>query len=293
VAVEKAVHSVSILCRVLGVSRSGYYAWARRSPSARQLEDEALLQEIREIHQASRETYGVPRVHATLRRERGRHCSRKRVARLMRVAGLHGISRRRAKGCTRRNPADDLAPDLVRREFTAVAPDQLWLGDITQHPTGEGWLYIAAVLDVFSRKVIGWAMSASLEVQIVLAALDMAVRSRRPLPGRTIHHSDHGAQYTAMVFGQRLEASGLVGSMGSVGDAYDNAMMESFWATLQTELLDRKTWATRSALRSDIFEFIEVFYNSTRAHSSLDNLSPKAFEERWYRMTTHDQSCAS
>ncbi len=153
----------------------------------------------------------------------------------MREAGISGISRRRAQGCTRRNPKDPLAPDLVQRQFTADAPDRLWVADITQHPTAEGWLYTAAVLDVFSRKAIGWAMSEHLHMQIVLDALNMAVRSRRPVPGSTIHHSDHGAQYTAMAYGQRLKATGLVGSMGSVGDAYDNALMESFWATLQTD----------------------------------------------------------
>ena len=292
-AVEKAVHSVCILCRVLKVSRSGFYDWSQRGPSRRKVEDEALLQEILEIHKASRETYGVPRVHAALRRDRGVHCSRKRVARLMREAGVRGISRRRPEGTTRRNPSDPLSPDLVQRQFTADAPNRLWVADITQHPTGEGWLYTAAVVDVFSRKVIGWSMSESLEIQIVLSALNMAIRSRSPLPGGTIHHSDHGSQYTAMAYGQRLQATGLVGSMGSVGDAYDNALMESFWATLQSELLDRQTWPTRSSLRSEIFEYIEGFYNLRRAHSSLDMLSPNQFERRWAQMATRDQPQAS
>jgi transposase InsO family protein len=287
------VHSVCILCRVLKISRSAYYAWSKREPSRRQIEDEALLAQIVEIHQASRETYGVPRVHAVLRRDRGVRCSTKRVWRLMRQAGIHGVSRRRPEGCTRRNPHDPLAPDLVQRQFTADAPNLLWVADITQHPTGEGWLYAAAVLDVFSRKVIGWSMSEHLHMQIVLEALNMAVRSRRPVPGRTIHHSDHGAQYTAMAYGQRLKATGLVGSMGSVGDAYDNALMESFWASLQTELLDRQTWPTRSSLRAEIFEYIEGFYNPTRAHSSLDMLSPNQFERRWLEAVMPDQPCAS
>ena len=287
------MHSVCILCRVLQVSRSGYYAWSKRGPSLRQIADEALLKQIVEIHRASRETYGVPRVHAVLRRDHDVHCSRKRVWRLMHEAGIHGISRRRPQGCTRRNLQDSLAPDLVQRQFTANAPNRLWVADITQHPTGEGWLYIAAVLDVFSRKVIGWAMSDTLLMDIVLAALNMAVRSRRPLPGQTIHHSDHGAQYTAMAYGQRLRATGLVGSMGSVGDAYDNALMESFWATFQTELLDRQFWPDRGSLRSEIFRFIEGFYNPHRAHSSLDMLSPDDFERRWYRSTMHDQPYAS
>ena len=287
------MHSVSILCRVLQVSRSGYYAWSKRGPSQRKVEDDALLEKIVAIHQASRETYGVPRVHAALRRDRGIHCSRKRVARLMREAGIHGVSRRRPQGTTRRNPADPLAPDLVQRQFTADAPDRLWVADITQHPTGEGWLYAAAVLDVFSRKVIGWSMSEHLQMEIVLNALNMAVRSRRPLPGNTIHHSDHGAQYTAMAYGQRLEATGLVGSMGSIGDAYDNALMESFWATLQSELLDRQTWPTRSSLRSEIFEYIEAFYNPCREHSALGMLAPDEFERRWQQTANLHQSRAS
>ena len=282
-----------ILCRVLRVSRSGFYAWSKRGPSQRQVEDEALLREIVEIHKASHETYGVPRVHAALRRERGVFCSRKRVWRLMREAGVHGISRRRPQGTTRRNPADPLAPDLVQRQFTADAPNLLWVADITQHPTGEGWLYAAAVVDVFSRKVVGWSMSEHLHMELVLGALNMAIRGRQPLHGRTIHHSDHGAQYTATAYGQRLKATGLVGSMGSVGDCYDNALMESFWATLQTELLDRQTWPTRDALRSAIFEFIEGFYNPRRAHSSLGFLSPNDFESRWAQMAKRDQTQAS
>ena len=282
-----------ILCRVLKVSRSGYYAWSKRGPSRRKAEDEALIRQIVEIHKASRETYGVPRVHAALRRDRGVFCSRKRVWRLMREAGVRGISRRRPQGSTRRNPQDPLAPDLVQRQFMANAPNELWVADITQHPTGEGWLYTAAVVDVFSRKAIGWSMSEHLHMQLVLDALNMAVRNRRPIPGGTIHHSDHGAQYTAMAYGQRLRATGLVGSMGSVGDAYDNALMESFWATLQTELLDRQTWPTRSSLRSEIFEYIEGFYNPRRVHSSLDMLSPTQFERRWIEATMRDQPYAS
>ena len=287
------MHSVCILCGVLKVSKSGYYDWRGREPSRRKVEDDALLAQILAIHKASHETYGVPRVHAALRRDHGVRCSTKRVWRLMRQAGISGVSRRRSQGCTRRNPKDPLAPDLVQRQFTADAPNRLWVADITQHPTGEGWLYTAAVLDVFSRKAIGWAMSEHLHMQIVLDALNMAVRSRHPVPGSTIHHSDHGAQYTAMAYGQRLKATGLVGSMGSVGDAYDNALMESFWATLQTELLDRQTWPTRTALRSAIFEYIEAFYNRRRVHSALGYLSPDEFERSWFAAAMRDQSFAS
>jgi transposase InsO family protein len=292
VAVEKANHSVNMLCRVLKVSRSGFYAWHGREPSQRALADAALRKAIVAIHSASRETYGVPRVHAELRSGRGIHCSRKRVARLMREEGIQGISRRRTAGCTRRNPKDPLAPDLVQRDFTADVPNRLWMADITQHPTAEGWLYCAAVMDAFSRRIVGWSMGDRIRVDLVLEAVNMATRIRRPEPG-TIHHSDHGAQYTSLAFGQRLREAGLVGSMGSIGDCYDNAMMESFWATLQLELLDRQSWPTRALLRSEIFSFIEGFYNRQRRHSSIGMLTPDEFERRWVATATDHQAHAS
>ncbi len=290
--VEKANHSVNMLCRVLKVSKSGFYAWRVREPSPRARADAQLRKQIEDIHTTSRGTYGVPRIHAELRSGRGIHCSRKRVARLMREAGIQGVSRRRPVGTTRRNPADPLAPDLVQRQFTAEAPNRLWVADITQHPTAEGWFYCAAVMDVFSRRIVGWAMDNNIRMELVLDAVNMAMRTRNPGPG-TIHHSDHGAQYTALAFGQRLREAGLLSSMGSIGDCYDNAMMESFWATLQTELLDRQTWPNRATLRSQIFWFIEGFYNRHRLHSSLGMLTPDDFERRWLAKTTDQQVCAS
>lgn len=278
---ERANHSVVTMCRVLGVSTSGYYKWRGQGPSARAREDARLTELIVQIHQDSRGTYGAPRIHAVLALKYGIRCSQKRVARLMRQAGLTGVHRRRLRGCTRRDPARPSYPDLVLRDFTATAPNQLWVADITQHATGEGWLYFAPVIDVFSRMVVGWSMGERPTADLVLAAVNMAVWNRRPAPG-LIHHSDHGSQYTSLAFSQRLQEAGILGSMGSVGDALDNAIAESFFATLQTELLNQRSWPTRQMLRSAIFEFVEVFYNRHRLHSALGYLSPAEFERRWH-----------
>lgn len=275
---EKANHEVSRMCGVLAVSRSGYYAWRGRGRSARASQDAELLSRIRTIHQESRGTYGAPRVHAELALGQRIRCSRKRVARLMRLAGLVGVHRRRLRGCTRRNERQEPRPDLVRRDFTASGPNRLWVADLTQHMTGEGWLYLATVLDVFSRRVVGWAMGARAEAELVLSALNMAVWNRGPGPG-VIHHSDHGGQYTSVAFTTRLREAGILGSMGTVGDAFDNAVAESFFATLQTELLDRGHWATRQSLTTGIFSYIEGFYNRKRRHSTLGHLSPKEYEQ--------------
>lgn len=265
-----------MLCRVLGVSTSGFYAWRKRGPSSRARQDAELTRRIVRIHQASRGTYGAPRVHAELTLGQGIRCSKKRVARLMRQAGLQGVYRRRLRGCTRRDAARAPYPDLVQRVFAASAPNQLWVADLTQHRTAEGWLYLAVVIDAFSRKVVGWAMGERPVTELVLAAVDMAVWNRRPHPG-VIPHSDHGTQYTSLVFTRRLREAGIVGSMGSVGDALDNAVAESFFAMLQTELLDRGSWATRQRLRSAIFDYIEAFYNRRCRHSALGYLSPVEF----------------
>ncbi len=289
-------HPVALSCRVLGVSRSGYYAWHTRPPCARSVADAALTEQIRQIHGASHGIYGSPRVHAELRDSDGPFrvaCSRKRVARLMRRAGLQGCHRRRRRRTTVADPLAAPAPDLVQRRFapaTVAAPNRVWVADITYVWTLEGWLYLAVVLDCFSRRVVGWAMAAHLRTALVADALTMAVWTRRPRAG-LIHHSDHGCQYTSLVFGHQLRESGLVPSMGSVGDAYDNAVAESFFATLKCELQHvhhmrprdarqpRQPWPTRMVARGAIFAFIEAWYNPRRRHSTLGYLSPAAYEE--------------
>jgi putative transposase len=270
---------VAVACRLLGVSRSGYYEWNHRPPSARDGENLLLLKQIKQIHADSRESYGSPRVHAELTLGLGLVVNEKRVARLMRQAGIRGLYVRRRRGCTVRNPDDDPAADLVNRQFHVTEPNRLWLTDITEHPTAEGKLYCAAVMDAFSRRIIGWSIAPHIRTELVLDALGMAVLRRSPTQATTILHSDHGSQYTSWAFGQRLAKAGLLGSMGSVGDCYDNAMMESFWGTLQLEVLDRLKWNTRAELANAIFEWIECWYNPTRRHSSLGMLSPVDFEQ--------------
>ncbi|MFA9433027.1 IS3 family transposase [Egicoccus sp. AB-alg2] len=280
---EKADFPIRFACRVLGVSPSGFYAWRHRQqhPAARTLADARLTTTIAAIHAASRGTYGAPRVHAELRLGRGIRVGRKRIARLMRNAQLEGVTRRRRRGCTRRNPAALASDDLVNRQFTPAGRDQLWVADITQHPTDEGWVYLAVVIDAFSRRVVGHAIADHLRSELVVDALETAIWRRRPAPGSgLIHHADHGTQYTSWAFGQRLRHAGLLGSMGSVGDALDNALAESFFASLQTELLDRRRrWPSRRELASAVFEWIECFYNPLRRHSALDYRSPIEYEE--------------
>jgi len=266
-----------MMCRVLEVSASGYYAWRKRPASVRAQEDALLLRRIRTIHEASRQSYGVPRVYRELR-EDGVEVGRDRVARLMRRAGLRGISRRRFVVTTRRDKASRPAPDLVERCFKAEGPNRLWVADITYIPTWAGFLYLAIVLDVFSRKVVGWAMETHLRTELVLEALQMAAFQRRP--GGVIHHSDQGCQYTSIAFGKRCLQLGVRPSMGSVGDAYDNAMAESFFATLECELLDRTSFHTQAEARMAVFEWIEGWYNPHRRHSSIGYLSPNEFERR-------------
>jgi putative transposase len=254
-------------------------AWASRPPSDRTRKDALLGEQIRQIHARSRGTYGAPRVHAELRVGLDIRVGRKRVARLMREHGLQGVHRRRRGGLTRHDPHAVPAPDLVERDFTPAGPDRLWVADVTQQRTDQGWLYLAVVLDAFSRRVVGWSMADHLRTELVLDALDMAISQRNPAAG-LVCHSDHGCQYTSFAYGRRLTASGLVASMGTVGDALDNAVAESFFATLECELLNRHHWPDRQTLRTAIFDFIEVFYNRQRRHSTLDYTSPADYEQQ-------------
>jgi len=276
---EKANHKIAVMCRLLGVSRSGYHAWSTRPPSSRSVRDGELTNAIFQVWERSRRTYGAPRVHFELNADHGIRCGRKRVARLMRHAGIEGVHRRKRRGLTRRDLAAVPPSDLVERDFRPRAPDRLWVADITQQWTTEGWLYLAVVLDAFSRRVVGWSMASHLRTELVLDAFNMAVWNRRPDEG-LVHHSDHGCQYTSLAFGRRLREAGIVGSMGTVGDCYDNAAAESFFATLKTELLSRRTWATRAEATTAIFDYIEGFYNRRRRHSTLDYLSPTDYEDR-------------
>lgn len=280
---EKATFPVVTMCRVLGVSPSGFWAWSKRPPSERARADAVLTAEIGPIHGRSRGTYGVPRVHAELAYE-GTRCSRKRVARLMRLAGLEGVHRRRAIRTTVRDRDTAPAPDLVNRTFSASAPDRLWVADITYVPTWAGFLYVAVVVDAFSRMVVGWSMAGHLRTELILDALDMAIARRRPTEG-LVHHSDRGTQYTSLAFGRRTREAGITLSMGSVGDCFDNAMAESFFASLETELIDRSSWRTRAEARLAVFDYIETFYNRQRRHSALDYLSPADFERRYRSQT--------
>ena len=275
---NQAKYSVRRMCVLLGVSPSGYYAWSRRSQlSSRLPTDEELKERIRAIYERSRGTYGSPRVHAEFAAT-GTRVSRKRVARLMREAGWVGASRRRRVSTTVRDTKSRPAPDLVNRSFAASERDRLWVADITYIPTAAGFLYLAVVLDVWSRRVVGWSMATHLRTQLVLAALDMALEQRRPQ--EVIHHSDQGSQYTSIAFGQRCRQAGVRPSTGSVGDCFDNALCESFFATLECELLDRHRFKTQPEARRAVFEFLEGWYNRHRRHSALGYLSPAEFERR-------------
>jgi putative transposase len=271
------MHPIATMCRVLGVSPGGYYARQKRPPSTRVQADSELSLRIAEIHRRSHATYGAPRIHAELAAQ-GIHAGRKRIARLMTAAKLRGESRRKWLTTTVRDPNARPAPDLVERNFTAAAPNQLWVADITYIPTRSGFLYLAVVLDAFSRKIVGWAMETSLRVELVLNALDMALQQRRPTS--VIHHSDRGSQYTSLAFGQRCDNAGVRSSMGSVGDCFDNAMCESFFATLECELLNHHSFKNPVEARSAVFEFIEGWYNPHRRHSGLDYLSPIDYERK-------------
>ena len=269
---------VAVCCRVMKVPTSSYYAWRVDPLGARDWADAQLTNTIVDVHRASRGTYGSPRVHAELRLGHHTPVSRKRIERLMRQARIVGVYRRRPQGCTRRDQHARPNDDLVNRQFRAERPDRLWVMDISEHPTDEGKVYLGVVLDAFSRRVVGWSIADHVRAELVVDAVQMAIWRRRPPRGETIAHSDHGSQYTSWAFGQRLRAAGLLGSMGSIGDAYDNAMAESFFATLQLELLDRRRWATRRQLALAIFDYLETFYNRVRRHSALGMLSPIDYE---------------
>lgn len=269
---------VHAMCRALQVSTSGFYAWVNRPPSRRSIENAVIVERIRAIHAESDATYGMPRVRAELL-DQGVSISGKRVARLMRTNGIRGVSRRRGfVVTTRRDERQRRAPDLVKREFRADWPNQLWVADMTYVPTWAGFIYLAIVLDVWSRRIVGWAIGEQMSAELVLAALNMALQQRKP--AGVIHHSDQGSQYTSVAFGERCKKMGVRPSMGTVGDAYDNAMAESFFATLECELIDRRTWPTKTEARLALFTYIEGWYNPRRRHSALGQRSPAAFEHR-------------
>jgi transposase InsO family protein len=275
---EKASYPIALLCRALQVSRAGYYAGARRGVSTRARANVVLTEQIRAIHQSSRGTYGAPRVHAELQAS-GQRVSRKRVARLMQAATVRGCSRRRQRVCTTvTDPTATAAPNLVARRFEASRPNELWVGDITYLATDEGWLYLATLLDAYSRRIVGWAMADHLRTELALDALTMALQQRRPPPGQLVHHTDRGCQYTAHAYQAALATHGVTCSMSRAGDCYDNALAESFFGTLKAELVHGQRWPSRRAARLDVFEWIEVFYNRQRRHSALAYGSPVGFE---------------
>lgn len=277
---EKSHHTVSRMCRVLGVTAAGYHAWRIRPKSARARQDEHLKERIVFHHEASRGTYGVPRLYDDLADE-GIHVSRKRIARLMRELGISGVSGREGKRRRRKStvPETGAVADLVRRDFTADEPNQLWFADITYVPTWEGWLFLAVVMDACTKRIVGWSMRDDLKSDIVVDALAMGTTMRRPDAG-LVHHSDHGAQYRSLAFGKCLRDSGILASMGETGVPHDNAVTESVMATIKKECVHRHTFKTRDQARFEVFGYIEGFYNPHRRHSSLGNLSPAEFERK-------------
>ncbi len=277
IAAEKANYPISSMSRMLGVNRTAYHRWEGRAPSQRALQDAFLLKRIREIHRDNRGVYGAPRIHAELRMADGIKVSRKRVERLMREAGISGLIEKKRGRTTIRVPGVRVADDLVRRDFRPAAPNVLWVADLTYLRTWQGWLYLAAVQDAFSRAIVGWAMAEHMRSELVVEALQMGLARRRPEAG-LIHHSDQGSQYVSLAFGQRARDAGIAVSMGSKGDCFDNAVAESFFATLKKELVHRRSWPIRRELQSAIFDYIESFYNRERRHSTLGYLSPREFE---------------
>ncbi len=267
---------VARMYKVLDVSRSGYYAWRKRPVSAREMANRELYKKIEAVYNESHGTYGSPRIYHQLKRQ-GVACSENRVARLMRLRGLQAKQTKQYKATTKRNKSHPVAPNLLQRDFVAERPNQKWLSDITYIPTQEGWLYLAAVLDLFSRRIVGWAMSERMTGDLTVAALQMAIHRRRP-DLDLIHHSDQGSQYTDGEYQALLKDHGIQVSMNGVGSWYDNAPMESFFGTLKSEWVNRRAYRTRDEARADIFYYIEAFYNRRRLHSSLDYFSPEEYE---------------
>lgn len=277
IAAEKANYPVSLMSRVLGVNRTAFHAWERRPPSQRAMEDAFLTERIRKIHGDNRGVYGSPRIWAELRMAEGIKVAQKRVERLMAQAGISGLVPKKRGRTTIRVPGVRVADDLVERDFRPGAPNVLWVADITYLSTWQGWLYLAAVQDAFSRAIVGWSMAEHMRAELVVDALQMGLARRQPAAG-LIHHSDQGSQYVSLAFGQRARDAGIAVSMGSKGDCFDNAVAESFFATLKKELVHRRSWPTRQELRSAVFDYIESFYNRERRHSTLGYLSPREFE---------------
>lgn len=275
---NQAYYPTRLMCQHLGISKSGYYAWQNRGVSQREMANRILIERIRVIYQRSDSTYGRPRIQAELC-DMGECINHKRIARLMRMHGLRGVSRRRGFVITtERNRLHQTAPDLVNRQFVATDINQLWVADMTYIPTWAGFLYLAVVIDVFSRKVVGWSFGEEMTTNLVIAALNMALQTRKP--SSVIHHSDQGSQYTSIAFGKRCKEMGVRPSMGTVGDAYDNAMAESFFASLECELIDRRSWKTKTEARLAIFTWIEAWYNPHRRHKGIQQNSPNNFERR-------------
>jgi putative transposase len=278
IAAKRTEHSIAIMCRVLEVSRSGYHAWMLRPLSPRGVEDARLTKRICELFPKRRGAYGSPRIWSDLVIDDGERVSRKRVERLMRLAGLSASPTKKWRGTTMRVPGVRVADDLVDRKFAAGAPNRVWVADITYLRTWQGWLYLVAVQDLFSRRIVGWSMQDHMRAELVTDALEMALAQRRPAPG-LVWHSDQGSQFVSLAFGQKARAAGIAQSIGSKGDCYDNAVAESFFATLKKELVQRRSWPTKDDLRSEVFDYIEVFYNRERRHSTLGQRSPAEYEK--------------
>ena len=277
IAAHQHEFPIKRMCEVLCVSESGYYAWRKREPSQRRREDEALGKQIEDAYSKNREVYGSPRIHAELK-EQGMHCGRKRVARLMRERGINAKPRRRKMKTTDSQHNNPVAPNLLNRDFTADVPNTTWVADITGIQTREGWLYLAAIVDIFSRLVVGWAMGKERDEYLVTKAGVMALEQRHPRAG-LMHHSDRGSQYTSQGYLALLQGHGIQVSMSRKGDCYDNALMESFFGTLKEECVEHQTYQTRAEARTSVFEYIQVFYNRQRKHSSLGYVSPITYEQ--------------